>query len=502
MAEANPPTTARSGSRLSVFALIEKIADSWLVLAGILLLTFGVYARTLDGWFRADDFWLLQSARDTGFGRFIVEAFDFRDPDPVPQFIFYRPMYVITFKISYGLFGLNATAYHALSIALHLGSVTMVWFIMRRFISLPVGSAVATLIFALHPAYAGTVTWIARGNMLMATFVYLMSLLFFLRYMDGGRHKHMWYAASAIAFLAAVFYHPITVTLVVLLPAIMFLINKRPEDALRPRSWLPFIPFILTAIGITLIQIWVRRDTGTDQAFRFGWHQYARYGEYLSLAVLPVVRRDWLDLHLVNPEYREIVQGAASVFMIVMAWFLLDRRRLPYVGVVATLWLFTSLGPNSTLTSFPAIPPQLYLPGVSIGLFLVVGGQLFWASITPMLSDGAKRVALGCVGAGAFVVLGLMIFGAVVHQGRTLDDSHENQRFIAQLQEEVQGLEAGGTVYILTPPRNLRVFNIASLVSAVNLYYDDVEVIVVGPVEAEELKTTLKPNETLFIHQR
>ena len=348
-----------SESRLSIFALIEKFADSWLVLAGILLLTFAVYARTLDGWFRADDFWQLHSARDTPLGQFIVEALDFRDRDPVPQFGFYRPLFVITIKFSYELFGLNATAYHAVNVALHLGSVALVWFIMRRLISLPTASAVATVIFALHPAYAETVTWIARVNMLTATFAYLMCFLFFLKYMDGGRHKRTWYAASVIAFAAAVLYHPTTVTLVVLLPATVFLMIRRPEEALRPRSWLPFIPFILIAIAIMLLQVWVRREYGMDQAFRFGWHQYAVYGEYLGLTALPILGRDWVDLHLVNPEYQQMVQGLASLFMIVIAWFLLDRRRFPYVGVLATLWLFTALGPNSTAVSFGALPPQL-----------------------------------------------------------------------------------------------------------------------------------------------
>ncbi|MCH8007761.1 MAG: hypothetical protein IIC91_02745 [Chloroflexi bacterium] len=501
MAGAKLPTRAMSESRPSFFALIEKFADSWLVLAGILLLTFGVYARTLDGWFRADDFWLLQSARDTGLGRFILEAFDFRDTDPVPQFPFYRPLYVISFKIAHGLFGLNAMAYHALSVSLHLGSVTLVWFIMRRFISLPIASAAATAIFALHPAYAGTVTWIARGNMLMATFVYLVTFLLFLKYTDGGRYQRAWYAASVIGFAAAVLYHPITVTLVVVLPAVVFLAKGRPEEAVRPRSWLPFVPFILIAIAITVLQVWVRREYGVDQVFGFGWHQYTRYGEYLGIAALPILRRDWADLHLVNPEYQQMVQGLASVLMIAIGLFLLDRRRWPYVGVFAVLWLFTSLAPNSTAVVWAAIPAQLYLPGVSLGLFLVLAGQLIWGSITPALSERAKHVALGCVGAGAFVVVGLMIFGTVVHQGHTLDDSHENERFIAQLQEEVQGLEPGGTLYILNPPFNLRVFSIDALVSAVNLYLGEFEVFLIKPGEADELQATLGPNEAIFRHR-
>lgn len=498
MAGAKLPTRAMSESRVSIFALIEKFADSWLVLAGILLLTFGVYARTLDGWFQADDFWLLQSARDTGLGRFIVEAFDFRDTDPVPQIDFYRPMYVISFKIAHGLFGLNATAYHALNVSLHLGSVTLVWFIMRRFISLPIASAAATTIFALHPAYSETVTWIARGNMLMATFVYLGTFLLFLKYMDGGRYERVWYAASVIGFAAAVLYHPITVTLVVLLPAAAFLTKGRPEAAARPRSWLPFIPFILIAVTIIFIQVWVRGEYGVDNVFRIGWHQYALYGEYLGLAALPILRRDWVDLHLVDPEYQQMVQGLAALFMIAIALFLFDRRRWPYVGVFAVLWLFTSLAPNSTAAPWGAIAAQLYLPGVSLGLFLVLAGQLIWGSITPALSERAKHVTLFCLRSGAVAVLALMIFGTFYHQRDGIRDSHENERFVGRLQEDIQGLEPGGTLFIQNPPRNLRVFSIDALQSAVDLYFGDVEVVVIGPVEADELEATLGPNEAIF----
>ena len=491
-----------SESRLSIFARIERFADSWLVLAGILLLTFAVYARTLDGWFLADDFWQLQAARDTPLGQYIVEALDFRDRDPVRQFPFYRPLFVITFKVCYELFGLNATAYHAVNVALHLSSVALAWFIMRRLISLPIASAAATVAFALHPAYAETVTWIARVNMLTATFAYLVSFLFFLKYMDGGRHKRTWHAASAIAFVAAVLYHPTTVTLVVLLPATVFLMIRRPEDALRPRSWLPFIPFILIAIAIIVLQVWVRREYGLDdQVFGFGWHQYTRYGEYLGLAALPIFGRDWVDLHLVNPEYQQMVQGLASVLIIAIGLFLLDRRRWPYVGVLAVLWLFTSLAPNSTAVVWAAVPAQLYLPGVSLGLFFVLAGQLIWGSITPALSERAKHVALLCLRLGAVAVLALMIFGTIVHQGKSIRDSHENERFVDRLQEEVQGLEPGGTLYVLNPPINLRVFNKDPLQSAVNLYLGEFEVFLIKPGEADELQATLGPNEAIFRHR-
>lgn len=486
-------TDALSGVR-------ERLLSPAAGLVAVLLLTLIVYTPSLGQWFNADDFWLLRSSQETPMGEFVAEAFDFRDTEPVTEFRFYRPLYVTTFRVTYEVFGTDALGYHGLNVALHLMSVTLVWLIMRRLLpSAPLATG-AALVFALHPAYAETVTWIARGNTLMATVPYLVSLYCFIRSMDGGRAGPAWFGGSVVSFAVATLYHPNAVSLAAVLPAYVFLFVRRPAEALRAREWLRFLPHAAVAIGIIAIQSWVRREYGLEGAFSFGWHQYGNYGQYLGLALLPLTGDDWLALDITRTELRNIVQGAASMVMIGLTLVLIDRRRWPFVTLLGVWWFYTALAPNSTAL-LRAIPAQLYLPGVGLALFFA----LCWRTATDIVEEKrlpwpSRNLAYGA-GLGLGVVLIAAITLGVAHQRDTGQNAGENERFIAQLREDLPTIPAGGTLYVVNAPLNLHVFTDHALDALVELHYGEVDAVTIGAVQASEIEGSLGPDERLFRFQ-
>ena len=465
-----------------------------LMLAAILLFTFAVYAPTLDDWFQADDFWFLRASQTTPAGEYAVEAFDFRDTEPVPAFRFYRPLYLISFRFAYALFGLNALGYHALNVALHLGSVTLVWFIAKRLTRLPTAASLAALIFALHPAYANTVAWVARGNTIMVTFVYLLSFLLFMKYMEGGRRSLVYYLGALLGFMVAVLYHPTAISLAAALPAYVFLVSRKPADALQARSWLPLMPFVLIAATMVGLQMWVRGEVGLEEDFLFGWHQFSRFREYLGLALLPIFRADLERADVSLFDLLSALQWVASFAMIGIALVLLMRRRWPYAGVFAAWWLITSLAPNSTLATYRAIPAQLYLPGVSLAIFFVLLLLRAKQALPPSVLRPATRaapIALATV-ALLFVVLGLS------HQQAADENSAANRAFIAELRANVPPLEPGGILYVANAPFNLILFDDSPLDAMVELYYGKADVRSVRADQVAEIESVLGPKDRLF----
>ncbi len=467
-----------------------------LVLAAILLITFAVYAPTLNDWFQADDFWFLRASQTTPVGDYAVEAFDFRDTEPVPAFRFYRPLYLISFRLSYELFGLNALGYHALNVALHLGSVALVWLIANRLTRLPTAASLAALIFALHPAYTETVAWVARGNTVMVTFIYLLSFLLFMKYMEGGRKSPIYYLGALLGFMVAILYHPTAISLAAALPAYVFLVARKPADALQARSWLPLMPFLLIAATMVGLQMWVRSEVGQEETFTFGWHQVSRYRQYLGLALLPVLNQDWARLHAPMPGLLSPLHWAASLTMIAVTLGLLARRHWPYLGMFAVGWLYISLAPNTTLVIFPAVPPLLYLPGASLAIFFVLALVRAKEALPPSMRGPATRAAPVALAAVvlSFVALGLS------HQQQSDQYGAENRAFIAELRASVPTLEPGGILYVANPPFNLIFFNDSRLDAIVELYYGKADVRFVRADQVAEIESALGAKDRLFRH--
>jgi hypothetical protein len=466
---------------------VRLLSSPW-VLPLVLLITFAVFAPTLHNWFWADDFWLMRLSQTTPIGKFIVRAFDYRDTKPLH---FYRPLYFISFRLSYAAFGRHALPYHALNLAIHLGSVVLVWVIARRLLASVFAANVASLIFALHPAYTQTVQWIARGNTVMVTFVYLLTLLAFIKYVDGGGRRLLYYAASIVSFAAAVLYHTTALSLIGVLPAYLFLIARKPSEALRLRSWLRFAPFIAIAVVMMLIQM--RDDVGLKRlGFETGWHQYPRFGQYLGYALFPVLPADWLRLDLPKQALLTDLSMAGSLVMIGATLVLLDRRQWPYRGVFTAWWLYVAMAPNTTWI-LDANPAYLYVPGACLGIFFALVARRVNEMLPADLLRRASSLALLFL-AGllvCYIALGLN------HEQIGSEAMGKNRSFISRLRESVPPLTAGSTLYIVDPPHNLMVFNSDTLNAAVQLYYGDVTVQPVSAQEAARIKKT-DPNQVIF----
>jgi len=493
--EAGAAKAARTDTINLLDAARALLVSRW-SLPAILLVTFAVFIPALNDWFIADDFWWLETSKRVPFGSYFVDAWDFRDKQPVPEFNYYRPLYMVTFRLSYEAFGMHAAGYHALNVALHLAAVALVWFIARRLVSSPALASVMTLIFALHPAYTETVTWISRGNTIMMTVPCLASFLLFMKYVDGGRRAGFYYAGSLLLYVAAFMYHPNALSLVVVLPAYTFLIVRRPSEALRWRSWLPFAPFVLVTIPWAWIQVWVRQEYGLDKAFRPGFHMYSLFGEYLGYSLFPVLPKDWENLHLPSGDTYVTVQLFASLIVLALTLVLLARRRWPFLGVFAVLWFFSSLVFNVTFV-LGATPPQLYMPGAGLALFFIVGWIWLGDSViefAPKATTAARKVGIPLL----LLIVGALISMTLAHEAMAERGGERNQRFVAELRKEVPSVPPGGRLYIISPPYNLVLFSDDALRALVELYYGEVDAVAILAAQRGDIERTLQPNDRIF----
>jgi len=93
-----------------------------------------------------------------------------------------RPLFILIMKVVYHVLGGDRpVALHALSIALHLASVWMVYLLAARVTRSTRWSLVAALLFAIYPHTIITVAWPSSQNIVIATSLMLAAILAYLR---------------------------------------------------------------------------------------------------------------------------------------------------------------------------------------------------------------------------------------------------------------------------------------------------------------------------------
>ena len=466
-------------------------SSRWM-LAVILLLAFAAYAPTLNDWFVGDDFWFLRASQSSSVSEYTKRVFDPSQTSFDGELNRYRPLYPLAWRLQYEAFGLHASYYHAVVVGLHLACAVLAWFVFRRLFSLP-GEAwlanLATLIFAIHPAYADAVAWLSGGNRVFAAFPYIASLLLFMKYRDASeRRPWLMYAGSLLAYVAAMLTHSSAITLAAVLVLYTFLIVGQPRDALRPRAWLPFVPFLLAATGEWGIQLYERQHIGVD-GFRFGFHMFANYGGYLGLLVVPV--ETVINTSQIE-EFAEKVQLFASPILLLVALAAAYRRPFWGLAIFAVAWFFLALLPDSTFVA-GRYGRIMYTPGLAGALWLVVV-MLFVRDL--LSSDWRARTVV----AAPYVLVALLLPATALTYARTRGTSAgaaSFERFAHVLQAEGPRVPSGGTLYVSGAPAFGPFSPDSHLVSLVQLYYGDIRVEIVHP---GELPPVLGPDDRAYAY--
>jgi hypothetical protein len=184
----------------------------WGLLAA-LAVTFAVHAPTLRYYFNGDDFVVLGSVQYLGNQQYLVDTL--RMHDIVPN---WRPLTGAIYMVEWNLFGLNAMAWRAVNLAVHLGSMAVLYALVLRVTRRPAIGALAAIIFGVSGAHFDTVTYITALPHVLATFFMLASVLAIVAYVQDGERspRAFWasFALFALAFLAnegAFVYAPVVV---------------------------------------------------------------------------------------------------------------------------------------------------------------------------------------------------------------------------------------------------------------------------------------------------
>jgi tetratricopeptide (TPR) repeat protein len=338
----------------------------------------------------------------------------------------YVPLSWMSLGLDFDLWGMTAAGYHATSLVLHAVSALLLYFIARRLIDAarPAegdaawAAAIGALLWAVHPLRVESVAWITERRDVLSGVFYFAALLAYLRSVGGARR---WYAASLVAFVAALLSKGTAVTL----PAALFIVNVFPLRRIggvtgwrTDSAWRVYrdvAPFAVLSVAFTAVAFVALRPV--DQLSLSGKAAVSAYSLcfYLIKTVVPAGLSPLYEMPLrvsiAEPRYVVSIlvcmAGGIAIWRAAPRWPALAAAVCAFGALI-----FPLLGVHQ---NGPQIAADRYTYQASAALALLAGAALL--AVPRQRRDGARRTA-------ALIVLALATLTwrqlAVWQDGETL----------------------------------------------------------------------------------
>lgn len=333
---------------------------------------------------------------------------------------------------------LDVTSFLVVNILIHAINGCLVYFLVRRLLGLVQPSlppsillplAVAIL-FAVHPLHAGSVAYIVQRRGALASLLYLLGILSYLRlrqspparrrskrqqreqrgllYSLRTRQGLFWLAILAACYWLAIKSKSMAVTLPLALLAVEFCL--RAGDPLQLRRYSTHFIFAAVVCGLGGVGfLWSQGlfDPARLRILPHGpdylhgpWAQFLTesraFAHYWKLLLLPLPK--WMcadrqfDLSRHLTDRLAFVAVAFHGLMLALAWYAARRGRA--LAALGVFWFYATLLPYAVVPQTELfVEYKTYLPSIGLALILSEVG-LWWRKRLPVLPGAACVVIL------------------------------------------------------------------------------------------------------------
>jgi tetratricopeptide (TPR) repeat protein len=205
----------------------------------------------------------------------------------------YQPLASLSFGIEYYFFGENAFVHHTTNLALHLLNISLVYLLLRRlFKSKPYVVWLVTAVFAFHPLQTEVVGWISTRSTLLYVAFFLLSCLFYIKYLVNSESKIRNFGLCALFFVLALFTKSAAVTL----PIVLFIFDLYFKRSFSWRLVFEKLPLLAGSVLIGLASIDSRKVV--DSLGQFS--DYYTFIEKIGLSAYTLILYLWKAVAPVN----------------------------------------------------------------------------------------------------------------------------------------------------------------------------------------------------------
>lgn len=283
----------------------------------------------------------------------------------------YIPLTTLSFALEYHFFQLNPFAFHLTNLCLHLMITTLIFLLAQRLNLSLSASALATLLFALHPLHTEPVVWVSSRKDVLYTLFYLLALHQYLQYQaqPGTSIKNKNFLLANLFGVFSMLAKPMALSL----PLILLLCDWLRENRISKARLGEKIPLMLFLAAIGWVSFWANARphqiianqgiliwlwTGTFYIRQFFWPHLLT-----PLYVLPQ------PITLANSEY--LLSILLSGLLLVAIYRFRQNRLFIFAVLYYILSIFFVLRfHNDVDVVMPVADRFMYLPSLGFCLWL------------------------------------------------------------------------------------------------------------------------------------
>jgi len=392
-------TASPSGGGRDACATTTFGRPDLLILLGLAIVTFGIYAQVIGHHFISfDDPTYIQENPMVNRGVTLAGlAWAFTT--------FYagnwHPLTWIAHMIDSQLFGTVAGGHLLVNALIHAANTLLVFWFLFRTTHARWSSALVAALFALHPLHVESVAWASERKDTLSTFFGLLSLIAYVRYAEA--HSIRRYAWTAIMLALGLLAKPMLVTW----PFVMLLLDywplgrscshgpvaRRNRDAPQGRGYSAFavaqtwrglavekIPLFALVAASAVVTSVAQSHLGAVRTFtqfpitpRLS-NVLVSYAKYLLLAFWPNDLAVFYPFPKAGIPPWQII-GATLLLIAITAFCFFQRKLRPYL-IVGWLWFLGTLVPVIGLVQVGAqtmADRYFYIPSIGLFIALVFG---------------------------------------------------------------------------------------------------------------------------------
>ncbi len=398
-----------------------------LPIALVLGLVVGIHVPTLHYYFFGDDFVPLGDIQTRTFPAYVRDVLLLRDLTPN-----WRPLTMLVYWGEFHLFGMDATAWRIVNLALHVTAVLILYVLVLSMTKRVFVAAMAALIFGVSASAVHTVTYITALPHVLSEVFLLAALYSLFRYVESGERRGAWYWLAFLSYVLGFLANEGGVVIgAVLFIYFAFASLAKPRDPLD--FTLKMTPFAVAA-ALLVSGLSGCGCQGVDGSFYgVGWHIPRETWVYLSRVAYPVgaIAKD--------PSAVEWAVGS-----VVAAWCIFFFVRGPNIARFAAVGVIAGF--------MPYVPSKLWtatrytymsLPFFAI-LVAVAAGWVHHHTVR------LNRYAAHALAAAALVAVGGLYSWQYIHQEQPFLQETSRWRVLAQdLRQQYPTVPPGTTVYVV-----------------------------------------------------
>ncbi len=142
----------------------------------------------------------------------------------------WHPVTWLSHMLDVSLFGLNPAGHHLVSVLFHAINALLLFVVFRRTTGSLLVAAGVSFLFAIHPLRAESVAWIAERKDVLFMFWGMISILFYLRFVESRKPRE--YLLVLVFLALSLMSKPMLVTF----PAVLLLLDFWPLNRMQASS--------------------------------------------------------------------------------------------------------------------------------------------------------------------------------------------------------------------------------------------------------------------------